>query len=68
MIEEKIGSAAGQVWQTLNSKGSMSREQLARSTGISADMVSQAVGWLAREGKLTVDDGNRNLALLRLKK
>jgi DNA-binding transcriptional regulator GbsR (MarR family) len=68
MFEEKIGSAAGQVWQTLNVKGPMSREQLARSTGISADMVSQAVGWLAREGKLTVDDSSRNLALLRLKK
>jgi hypothetical protein len=68
MIEEKIGAAAGQVWQTLTAKGPMSREQLARATGISADMVSQAVGWLAREGKLTVDESSRNLALLRLKK
>ena len=52
-MERQIGEAAGKVWQTL-SKGSVSPAQLPKVTGLSPDTVNQAVGWLAREGKITL--------------
>ncbi len=50
--ESEIGVAAGKVWQALNGKGSMVKTQVAKATGLSNDMVSLGIGWLAREGKL----------------
>lgn len=53
-MEAEIGFAAGKIWQTLNSKGPMAKSAIAKATGLSADVVDQGIGWLAREGKLTV--------------
>jgi hypothetical protein len=57
-IETDIGFAAGKIWQTLNAKGPMAKTAIAKSTDLSADVVDQGIGWLAREGKLvTVKSG-----------
>lgn len=64
----RIGEAAGEVWKRLNSGGTMSRTQLARETGLSADLTSLAVGWLAREDKLLFEPNRKGEELLRLKK
>jgi hypothetical protein len=50
-MEKQIGEAAGRVWQTL-SKGPVAPAQLPKVAGLSADVVNQAIGWLAREGKV----------------
>jgi hypothetical protein len=52
-MEAEIGFAAGKIWQALN-KGPMAKSAIAKATGLSADVVDQGIGWLAREGKLTV--------------
>lgn len=53
-MESAIGFAAGKVWQTLNSKGPMAKSAISKATGLPADLLDQGIGWLAREGKLTV--------------
>jgi hypothetical protein len=54
-MESEIGVAAGKIWQALNGKGSMAKTQIAKLTGLSADLVNLGVGWLAREGKLAFE-------------
>ena len=51
-----IGEAAGKVYQTLERIGSKSTSALQRESKISdADLFNQALGWLAREGKLSFE-------------
>ena len=56
----RIGEIAGAVWRVLSEKGPMSLAKLVKAVGEPRDMVMQAVGWLAREGKISVDDDGRN--------
>lgn len=52
-MEVQIGEAAGKVWKTLHANGSMPKAQIAKTTGLPSDMLNMAIGWLAREGKVT---------------
>lgn len=56
---EKIGEAAGVVWRTLNGKEGKTLGQLKEQTGLSSDLLHQAIGWLAREGKLEMGKEKR---------
>ncbi len=53
MNKEKIGEAAGLVWETLNNKGEVNIAQLPRLLKITSDVAYQALGWLAREDKIS---------------
>lgn len=64
-MEKQIGEAAGKVWQTLN-KGPIAPARLAKAAGLSSDAANQAIGWLAREGKVTVQSGPKG-SVLKLK-
>ena len=66
---EQIGSTAGKVWHVLNEKNSngtqhpgsaMSLTQLAKEVDAPRDVIMQAVGWLAREGKVEVAEKGRS--------
>ncbi len=59
----EIGETAGQVWQALNKKGSLSVAKLVEHVGGNRDVVMQAVGWLAREGKLEINETKRGKTL-----
>lgn len=52
MFTEEIGTTAGKVWQTLDTKGEMSVSAIKKSLGAKDAVVDYAIGWLAREGKL----------------
>ena len=54
LLEKEIGEAAGKVWSSLRAKGPMAKTRIPKETGISAQLANQAVGWLAREGKLVI--------------
>jgi len=54
-----IGATAGVVWKILSENGAMSLAKLVKATGEPRDTVMQALGWLAREDKITFDDGGR---------
>lgn len=56
---QQIGETAGQVWQTLTKQGPLSPAQLAKRIDAPRDVVMQAVGWLAREDKLTIEETSR---------
>ena len=55
-----IGEVAGIIWQVLLEKGPLSMAKLVKAVGEPRDTVMQALGWLAREGKIGIDDEGRN--------
>ncbi len=59
----EIGETAGNVWQVLNENGPMSLAKLVERIGGNRDVVMQAVGWLAREGKLDISETKRGKSL-----
>ncbi len=56
---EQIGLTAGVVWETLDENGTMSLAQLAKQIDAPKDLVMQAVGWLAREEKVQIEEVGR---------
>ncbi|HMD31025.1 MAG TPA: winged helix-turn-helix domain-containing protein [Candidatus Acidoferrales bacterium] len=63
---EQIGETAGNIWRVLETKGPQSLSALKKQVKAPGDMVLMAVGWLAREEKLALDQKGRT-QLLRLK-
>jgi len=60
----EIGVTAGEIWQKLDDGGPMSVAALVRESSASRDTVMQAIGWLAREEKITLDgDRTRQIGL-----
>ena len=55
----QIGKTAGQVWNILDKDGPTSLAKLAKQIDAPRDIVMQAVGWLAREGKVEIEETNR---------
>jgi len=58
MEKRIIGENAGIVWRTLESKGKLSFEQLQAETGLNMPDVFAAIGWLAREDKISFNEEN----------
>ncbi len=56
---EQIGETAGAVWRTLEENGPISVTRLVKLVEAPRDTVMQAMGWLAREGKLEIEETNR---------
>ncbi len=56
---EQIGDAAGLVWRLLHENGPMSVARLVQAAGQPRDVVMQALGWLAREDKITIEEQRR---------
>lgn len=56
---EQIGETAGLVWHLLAEKGPLSMAKLVKETECPRDLVMLALGWLAREDKITVDAESR---------
>ena len=55
MNTEVIGTNAGTVWAALNSAESLGVKQLKKITKLKDKEVYAALGWLARENKITID-------------
>lgn len=54
---EIIGTNAGLVWNTLNEGGKQSTKAIKKATKIKADKdLYAALGWLAKEGKLSFEE------------
>jgi len=56
---EQIGQTAGLVWHALDKHGPLSLAKLTKSVHAPRDLVMQAVGWLAREDKVCIEDAKR---------
>lgn len=56
---QQIGEAAGAIWHALHETGPLSYAKLVERAGANRDTVMQAVGWLAREGKVEITETKR---------
>lgn len=54
MITE-IGITAGDIWHYLDKNGSATLDQLIKGIGQKRELILMSLGWLAREGHITVD-------------
>lgn len=55
MNVELIGANAGKIWNALQN-GSLSSKALKKATKLKEAELNLALGWLAREGKLTFNE------------
>ncbi len=58
-LVDQIGETAGEVWHTLLEHGQLTITQLTKEVDAPRDRVMQAVGWLAREDKIRVEEQTR---------
>jgi predicted transcriptional regulator len=56
----QIGESAGMVWKALADNGAMTMAQLVKNVGQPRDTVMQALGWLAREDKIQIEEDGRS--------
>ena len=54
-----IGETAGDVWRVLHDSGPLSLAKLAKRIDAPRDVVVLAVGWLAREDKVEIEEASR---------
>jgi len=53
-INSQVGETAGKVWHALSSVGPQTLAQLKKRVNGSSELVSFALGWLAREDKIEI--------------
>lgn len=51
-IKARVGETAGEVWQLLSDEGPQTLVQLKKRLNAHGEMLSYALGWLAREDKI----------------
>lgn len=56
-----IGEAAGRVWAVLGEKGELDISRIPRLLKLKTRTAYQAVGWLAKEGKIHQEEKGGNI-------
>ena len=67
-ITTKFGNSAGKVWSALNDKGCLDKDKIIEITKLNENEFHSAVGWLARENKISKIDNNFKLDNTNLEK
>ena len=57
-IIEDFGLKAGKIWNTLSKYGPLNQNKLMRTTKLKKDDFYAAIGWLAREDKICLNNNN----------
>jgi winged helix-turn-helix protein DUF2582 len=60
-IKAAVGETAGKIWQSLSADGPQTVSQLKKKVNGSSDLVSYALGWLAREDKIDIVQEKKNV-------
>lgn len=60
MLKIEIGKTAGLVWKQLAKNGKSSLSDLITQTKTNQEMLNQAIGWLARENKIHINQEAKN--------
>ena len=60
-MNAEIGDAAGVIWRYLEGREDTTLAKVKQDTKLSDQRLLMAVGWLAREGKLTLTQEKRTL-------
>lgn len=58
-MKEKLIDTCGKVWNELGARGECSSYDLSRALGVDEEVVSLALGWLAREDKIESSEDHR---------
>lgn len=58
---EKIGTNAGKIWTLLDEAGNQNVKDLKKSVKLTDKDLYAALGWLAREGKVTLTTKEKEL-------
>jgi hypothetical protein len=58
-IREQVGETAGRVWHLLNDQGPQTLAQLKKRLNGSGELVTFALGWLAREDKVDISQDKK---------
>lgn len=58
---EKIGTNAGKIWTILDEAGILNVKDLKKSAKLTDKDLYAALGWLAREGKVTLTEKEKEL-------
>ncbi len=58
-LSTSIGNSAGKVWKFLDTNGASSVNKIANGTGLNKNDVQRAIGWLAREQKISIEQQGR---------
>ncbi|MBF6627322.1 MAG: winged helix-turn-helix domain-containing protein [Proteiniphilum sp.] len=58
---EKIGINAGKVWTVLDESGRQNMKEIKKVTKLTDKDLYTALGWLAREGKITLEEVEKDL-------
>lgn len=65
-MSDTIGTAAGKIWEYLNTHEASSVSKITRETGLSRNYTQRAIGWLAKEDKLKIEmEGRAELLSLK---
>lgn len=57
---DQVGEIAGEVWNLLRKRGPLTIARLVKQIDAPRDQVMQAVGWLAREDKVWIEEQPRS--------
>jgi hypothetical protein len=58
-MPEQVGLAAGSIWHYLAKNGATSVAKLVNELSEEEKIIQRSIGWLAQEGKITLDIVNR---------
>ncbi len=62
-INGQVGETAGKVWHALSSVGPQTLAQLKKRVDGSSELLSFALGWLAREDKIEIIPNKRSFRI-----
>lgn len=64
MFEEKAGELAGKIWEALNEGGELTGKEIKKAIKTRSDKdLFLGLGWLLREGKLNVTEGEKEISV-----
>ena len=61
MNVETVGAWAGEVWTALDAKGTLGVKALKKATKLKEKEIYAAMGWLAREGKISISEDDADV-------
>jgi predicted ArsR family transcriptional regulator len=60
-LNAQVGETAGRIWHLLNDEGPQTFPQLKKKLDVSGELLSFALGWLAREDKVDITQEKKTI-------
>jgi hypothetical protein len=62
-VRDQVGTTAGKVWHMLNDSGPQTVAQLKKKLNGTGELLSFALGWLAREDKINISQEKKSFTV-----